>query len=202
MVMTRRHAVWAIALPLAVTSWLGAHRLAYWVAAPGAEEHMVLRAEHGHAWLGYMPAFALWGMTLVIAGLVLCAGEGLRGRRPSRPPVRLFAVLPPVAFVVQEHAERLLGSGSMPLDLVLEPTFLVGLALQLPFALAALLLTRALYALGVGLGRVFATRLPVGRALPYGCPARVKLPASPTLVAPALLALGHGQRAPPASPSS
>jgi hypothetical protein len=197
MVMTRRHAVWALALPFAVASWLGAHCLAYWLVAPRGEQHMGMHAEHGHAWLGYTPALALWGMTLVIAGLVLCAGEGLRGYRPSRPPVRLFAVLPPVAFVVQEHAERLLASGAMPLDLVLEPTFLVGLALQLPFALAALLLTRALYALGVGLGRVFATRLPVGRALRHGRPALVQLPGSPTLVAPAPLALGHGQRAPP-----
>jgi hypothetical protein len=198
-VMTRRKAAWVISLPLAVASWLGAHCFAYWLVSPGAEQHMGMHAEHGHAWLGYTPALAVWGLALVTAGVVLSVGEGVRGRRPSRPPVRLFAVLPPVAFVVQEHAERLLASGSIPLDLVLEPTFLVGLALQLPFALAALLLTRALYALGVGLGRVFAARLPVGCTLRRGRPALVQLPASPTLVPPAPLALGHGQRAPPAS---
>jgi hypothetical protein len=197
--MTRRHAAWTLALPFAVASSLGAHCLAYWLVAPGAERQMGMHAEHGHAWLGYTPALALWGMTLVVVGLVLCAAEGLRGRRAARPPVRLFALLPPVAFAVQEHAERLLGSGSLPPDLVLEPTFLVGLALQLPFALAALLVTRALYEIGVGLGRVLATRLPVGRALRHGRPARVQLPDSPILLAPALLALGHGQRAPPAT---
>jgi hypothetical protein len=188
-----------LALPFAVASWLGAHCLAYWLVAPGAEQHMGMHAEHGHAWLGYTPALALWGLTLVIAGLVLCAGAGLRGLRPARPPVRLFAVLPPLAFTIQEHAERLLASGSLPHYLLLEPTFLVGLALQLPFALAALLVTRALYALGVGLGRVLATRLPVGRALRHGLPALAQLPAPPTLIAPAPLALGHGQRAPPAT---
>jgi hypothetical protein len=187
------------AIPFAVASWLGAHCLAYWLVAPGAEQHMGMHTEHGHAWLGYTPALAIWGMTLVVAGLVLCAGEGLRGRGPARPPVLLFAVLPPVAFTVQEHAERLLASGSIPHDLVLEPTFLVGLALQLPFALGALLVTRALYALGVGLGRMLAARLPAGRTLRHGRPALVHLPASPTLVPRPVLALGHGQRAPPAS---
>ena len=162
---------------------------------------MGLHADHGHAWLGYTPALAVWGITLVLAGVMLCAGEGLRGGRPSRPPVRLFAILPPVAFVIQEHLERFLGSGSVPYDLLVEPTFLVGLALQLPFAVAALLLTRALYALGVGVGRLLASRLTLGRALRHRPPALVQLPASPTLVAPPLLALGHGQRAPPATAS-
>jgi hypothetical protein len=197
--MTRRQAVWAIALPFAVASWLGAHCMAYWLVAPGAEGHMAVHAEHGHAWLGYTPALAVWGMTLVVAGVVLCAGEGLRGGRPSRPPVRLFAILPPVAFVIQEHLERFLGSGSVPYDLLVEPTFLVGLALQLPFAVAALLLTRALYSLGVGFGHLLATRFNLGRAVRHGPPALVQLPTSPTLVAPPLLALGHGQRAPPAT---
>lgn len=197
--MIRRQAVWAVALPFAVASWLGAHCLAYWLVAPGAEGHMAVHAEHGHAWLGYTPALAVWGMTLVVAGVVLCAGEGLRGGRPSCPPVRLFAILPPVAFVIQEHLERFLGSGSIPYDLLVEPTFLVGLALQLPFAVAALLLTRALYSLGVGFGRLLATRFNLGRAVRHGPPALVQLPASPTLVAPPLLALGHGQRAPPAT---
>lgn len=202
MVMTRRQAVWAIALPFAVASWLGAHCLAYWLVAPGAEGHMGLHADHGHAWLGYTPALAVWGLTLVLAGVMLCAGEGMRGGRPSRPPVRLFALLPPVAFAVQEHLERLVGSGSIPYDLVVEPTFLVGLALQLPFAIAALLLTRALYALGFRLGRVLAAKLGFGQALRHGPPALVRLPASATLVTPAVLALGHGQRAPPAAARS
>lgn len=197
--MNRRTAAWVISLPLAVASWLGAHCLAYWLVSPGAERHMGMHAEHGHAWLGYTPALAIWGLALVVAGVVLCVGEGLRGRRPSRPPVRLFALLPPIAFVVQEHVERLLASGSVPHDLIFEPTFLVGLALQLPFAVAALLLTRALYSLGVSFGRLLATRFTLGRAVRHGPPALVQLPASPTLVAPSLLALGHGQRAPPAT---
>jgi hypothetical protein len=197
-VMTRRTAAWVISLPLVVASWLGAHCLAYWLVSPGAEQHMGMHAEHGHAWLGYTPALAVWGLTLVVAGVVLCVGEGLRGRRPSRPPVRLFALLPPVAFVAQEHLERLAGSGSIPHDLVVEPAFLVGLALQLPFAVAALLLTRALYYVAFRLGHELAGRLALGHPLRRPPPALPCRPASVTLVGPSVLALGHGQRAPPA----
>jgi hypothetical protein len=200
--MVRRRVAWVIALPLAVGSWLGAHCLAYLLVSPGAEHQMGLHAEDGHAWLGYTPALAIWGLTLIVAGLVLCVGEGLRGRLPSRPPVRLFAVLPPIGFTVQEHLERLIGSGAVPYDLVVEPTFLVGLALQLPFSLAALLLTRALYALGFGLGRVLARRLALRRALRYAPPSLLRLPAAAVLVRPSVLATGHGPRAPPAAGSS
>jgi hypothetical protein len=69
---------------------------------------MGLHDERGHDYLGYTPALAVWGLTLLVAGLLLCAGEGLQGRRPSRPPVRLFVLLPPLGFAVQEHLERLI----------------------------------------------------------------------------------------------
>ena len=197
--MIRRMAVWVIALPLAAASWLSAHCLAYWLVSPGGGGHMGLHGEHGHAWLGYTPSLAIWGMALVVAGLVLCVGQGLRGRRPSSPPLRLFAVLPAAGFVVQEHLERLIGTGSIPADLVAEPTFLVGLALQLPFALAALLLTRALYAIAFRLGRTIACRFALGCPPRHGPPSLVRLPASVTVVRPPVLALGHGQRAPPAT---
>lgn len=196
----RRITALLVAVPIAFASWLGAHCLAYWLVAPGAEHRMGMHAEHGHAWLGYTPALAIWGLTIVIAGLVLCVGQGLRGHRPARPPVWLFALLPPAGFVVQEHVERFITSGAIPHDLVAEPTFLLGFALQLPFALAALLLTRALYALSFGLGHALAAGAPaIGRPLRYGPSARPLRPVSAMLVSPSVLALGHGQRAPPAT---
>ena len=161
---------------------------------------MGMHSEHGHAWLGYPPALVLWGLAFILAGLVLCVGAGIRGHRPSSPPLRFFAILPSAGFVIQEHVEHLIGSGSIPADLVLEPTFLVGLALQLPFALVALLLTRALYAISFGLGRAMAGTTPaIGRPLRHGPPSRPLRPRSATLVSPSVLALGHGQRAPPAT---
>jgi hypothetical protein len=194
----RHRAAWLIPLPLAVSSWLGAHCMAYWLVCPaGGHHHMGLHAESGHAYLGYTPAIVIWALALVVAGLLLCVGEGLRGRRPSRPPTRLFVILPPVGFVLQEHLERLIGTGGIPHDLMLEPTFAVGLMLQLPFALAALLVAHALHALGFGLGRVLAHRLALRRSVHAVGPALVRLPAPATLVAASVLALGHGPRAPP-----
>jgi hypothetical protein len=197
--MTRRVAAWAIALPLAVASWLGAHCLSYWLVSPRMDGHMGLHADHGHAWFGYGPALAIWGLAVVVAGLALCVGEGMRSGRSSGPPARLFALLPAAGFVVQEHLERLMGTGSIPTDLVVEPAFLLGLALQLPFALLALLLARTLYSIGFGLGRTIASTLAVRRPLPNGPPSLLDLPACPALIRPSVLALGHGQRAPPAA---
>ncbi len=152
----------------------------------------------GHGHLGYAPALVLWGLALVVVGLLVCVGEGLRGRRPSLPPLRLFLLLPPLGFVAQEHLERLLGTGGVPHQLVLEPAFLVGLALQLPCAIAALLLAHALNTLGFWLGRALARSVAFRRVVPVVPPSLLRLPASATLVSRSVLALGHGPRAPPA----
>jgi hypothetical protein len=197
--MTIRSAAWVISLPLAVASWLGAHCVAYALVSSASEHHLGAHAEHGHAWLGYSPAIAIWALALVVAGLLLCVAQGVRAGRPAHPPVRLFALLPPAGFAVQESLERLIATGSIPHDLVLEPTFLVGLALQLPFALAALLLTRALYSLGFGAGRLLAAALALERPAGHAPPSLVRLPAAATLPSLSVLALGHGQRAPPAA---
>lgn len=194
----RTRAAWFIPLPLAISSWLGAHCMAYWLVPPGGQHHhMGLHAESGHAYLGYTPAVVLWALALVVAGLLLCVAAGLRGRRPSHPPTRLFVMLPPVGFVLQEHFERLIGTGALPHDLMLEPTFLVGLALQLPFAFAALLLTHALHALGFGLGRVLARRLALRRPIAEAAPSLVRVRARAMLIPSSVLAPGHGPRAPP-----
>jgi hypothetical protein len=191
--------VWLLSLPLVVASWLGAHCFAYWLVSPGWERHMGLHAEHGHSYLGYTPALVIWGFALVLAGLILCVGEGLRGRRPSQPPLRLFALLPPAGFAVQEHVERLVGTGGVPHDLVTEPTFLVGLAMQLPFALVGLLLAYALCALGFGFGRSAARAIAIHRPVSVTPPRLLGCRATATLIPPSVLAPGHGPRAPPAA---
>ena len=197
--LSHRRAAWLLALPVATASWLGAHCLAYVLVPPGGAEPMHGHVEHGHSYFGSLPVLIAAGVTLLAAGLVLCAGEGLRGSQArSRPPVRLFVLLPPLGFVVQEQVETLIASGSLSYELIAEPTFLVGLALQLPCALGALFLARGLYRLGYGLGRLLAEALPAAAPTALS-PLRLLRHVGPAaLVAASVLAPGHGPRAPPA----
>jgi hypothetical protein len=197
--MRQRRVAWLVALPVATASWLNAHCLAYVLVPPAASEHMHHHAEGGHTYLGSTPVLIAALVTVLAAGLVLCAGEGLRGRTGGLgPPALLFALLPPVGFVSQELVEDLVRSGSLSAGLFTEPTFLAGFTLQLPFAVAALLLCRGLYALGYGLGRLLAARLAVTTRAAGPRPATHRRPVSVALIAPSVLAQGHGSRAPPA----
>jgi hypothetical protein len=197
--MTQRRVAWLVALPVATASWLNAHCLAYVLVPPAASEHMHHHAEGGHTYLGSTPVLIAALVTVLAAGLVLCAGEGLRGRTGGLgPPALLFALLPPLGFVSQELIEDLVRSGSLSAGLFTEPTFLAGFTLQLPFAVAALLLCRGLYALGYGLGCLLAARLAVTMRAAGPTPATHRRPVSVALIAPSVLAQGHGSRAPPA----
>ena len=82
------------------------------------------------------------------------AVAGSLGGMPAWP----FAVLPPLAFALQEHLERLLHAGAVPWTAVLEPTFLPGFLLQLPFALLAFAVARALLGAAVLLARLLRAR--------------------------------------------
>lgn len=196
--LRQRRAAWLVALPVATASWLNAHCLAFVLVPPAGGDGMHHHAEGGHAYFGSTPVLIAALLTVLAAGLVLCVGEGLRGRTGGLgPPALLFGLLPPLGFVVQEHFEHLVRSGSLSATLIAEPTFLAGLALQLPFAVAALLLCRGLYALGYGLGRFLARRLAVVTPLQSRALSVHRCPAPVMLIAPSVLALGHGSRAPP-----
>ena len=187
--MTRARAAWLLSLGLLMGGWAAAHGLAYRIVIPGEEERRHALETAGHGYLDPAPLVSL-SLTLVVLGLGSCL---LRGRDVTPAPW-VFALLPPLAFALQEHLERLLHDGHFPYAAALEPTFGIGLLLQLPFALAALLFARGLLVLTGALVRrlrragvdrrlgVRATRRPVPRT----APARI-----------GLLALGHGQRAPP-----
>jgi hypothetical protein len=197
--MTQRRVAWLVALPVATASWLNAHCLAYVLVPPAASEHMHHHSEGGHTYLGSTPVLIAALVTVLAAGLVLCVGEGLRGRTGGLgAPALLFGLLPPLGFVSQELIEDLVRSGSLSAGLFTEPTFLAGFALQLPFAVGSLLLCRGLYALGYGLGRLLAARLAVTTRAAGPRPATHRRPVSVVLIAPSVLAQGHGSRAPPA----
>jgi hypothetical protein len=69
-----------------------------------------------------------------------------------------FALLAPAAFVVQEHLETLLHTGAAPFGTALQPTFLPGLLLQIPFALAGYAIARALVRLADGVRALIGRR--------------------------------------------
>jgi hypothetical protein len=187
-----------VALPIAGASWLSAHCLAYVLVPPARSGTMHHHMDESHNWFASMPVLVAAGVTVVAAGLVLCVGEGLRGG-PERAPglTPLFALLPPLGFVVQEHLEHLLASGSVPYEVALEPTFLTGLALQLPFALGALLLTGALFSLGYRFGRLLGRVIPAARPADSRPLPVIAVGGHACVVLSSPFAPAHAPRAPP-----
>lgn len=133
----RRLSAVALAIPLMTAGVILAHWIAYLVAVPDAGSRRALLAASGHAYVAWVPM--LLGVTAAVAVLLL-ACLALRGGTSlahARLRPRAFVVLPPVAFAVQEHAERLRVGYDTPWHVWQEPTFLRGLLLQLPFGLLA-----------------------------------------------------------------
>jgi CDP-diglyceride synthetase len=149
-------------------------------------------ARSGHAYLGYVPLALSVSFGVLVAGLALHAAAGFRGetRRPLASP--LIVLLPPIAFIVQEFTERLVHTGHVQWTVVVQPAFLLGLAFQLPFALAALLIAWALDSAARAVGRALGSR-PL-RTFQIFVPEPVRVVAVPRTVG---LARGYGERAPP-----
>jgi hypothetical protein len=84
------------------------------------------------------------------------ATDVVRGRRVRELGPAAFAVLPPLAFALQELLELSLHTGSVAWHAFAEPTFLPGLALQLPFALVAFVAARLLLRVAVRIVRALA----------------------------------------------
>jgi hypothetical protein len=195
--MGGRHAVWLLVLPLAAVGWLSAHSLACALVAPDAHERARMHSEAGHGYLATAaPVVVASAGTLLLVGLALAIGDGLRGRGRSRLPGWPVALVPPLGFAVQEHLERWIAANALPVDAALEPAFLAGIALQLPFALAALLVARAVLVLGHELGRALpAPRSPRASARPIALNPLDRL--EPELVRPPILGTGRSERGPP-----
>jgi len=142
--MSRRNAVWLITLPLAIVGSQVAHAAGYRLATGEGELAHVL-ASSGHGYLAYAPFVLGVCAAFVLVALVRELAGALGGDdRASRPSALLFSILAPAIFVAQEHFERLAHDGVFPTSLLVEKTFLLGLALQVPFALVAYALARFL----------------------------------------------------------
>lgn len=120
--------MWLAVSPLVAAGVLVAHLLAYRLTGTPSGSL--------HGYLDHAPQVLL---VLAVVGLAV-AGLAIRLRTPSAWP---FAAAAPATFVVQEHVERLAHDGVLPW-LLGSPAFMVGLLLQLPFALVVWVLARCL----------------------------------------------------------
>jgi len=171
-----------------------AHALAYRLVYPQASVRWQVLAATGHGYLGWLPlTFAIAG-TVGLTGIARGVVDAAR-RRPPRPvPAWAFGLLPVVAFTLQEFLERWLALGGFPWWMIEQPTFRVGVLLQLPFGLAAFVVARVLLRAveRVGLA-VWALRRRVAAFAesPRWSPLALAAPR------PSALATGHAGRGPP-----
>lgn len=172
---------------------LAAHSLSYRLAEPDQHARALMLETTGHDYVG-LTAF-------VIASAVVAVLASLSISALARRPVATgrfsgtLALLPVAGYTVQEHLERFFSSGSFPVDAALEPTFLVGIVLQVPFALAALWLTRALLTAANAMAAIRPDTPPLVHRGADSYPAPIARNGG--LARAALLAAGLRQRGPP-----
>jgi hypothetical protein len=144
----RRAAAWLLSLPLMLAGTELAHALAYRLVYPNAHVRLSELLSSGHSYMlgagGFVPMLLgiVGALELVAVGWVF-AGS-FRRSLPRAVPAPAFALLPLLSFILQEFLERALAGTGAPWWMVLQPTFRVGLLLQLPFGLLAFLAARLL----------------------------------------------------------
>ena len=154
----RKRALLALSLPLAAAGSLAGHAAGYALVGVSCQDARI------HGYLDYTPQFLAACAALVALALAL----RVTGRLQGRPTAWPSALLPPLAFLVQEVLERVLAG--LPAHAVLEPAVYAGLAVQLPLAFAAYLAARALLrgtdavARALAPTAAFALRPEIGRA--------------------------------------
>jgi hypothetical protein len=116
--------------PVLAAGVLLSHELAYRITGTPTERF--------HAYLGHAPQVLL---LLTFSGIVV----GGLGRSGAAPAAHVFPLVAVATFALQEHLERLVHEGTLPF-LLTSPAFVVGILLQVPFALVAWVVARWLLA--------------------------------------------------------
>ncbi len=161
---SRRAAAWLLSLPLMIAGTQVAHVLAYRWVYPNAHIRLIELLATGHGYMvgthGYLPLVLgiVGAVDLVAAGWVFAGSMRRSLQRPV--PAWAFALMPLLCFTLQEFLERWLSGAPFPWWMVLQPTFRIGLALQLPFALVAFLAARLLLRTAKTAGRRARARAP------------------------------------------
>jgi hypothetical protein len=129
--------VWLVSIAAMFVGTEFAHSVAYRAAHP--EEHVREQAlaASGHGYLDYAPLGGALLVAIVVVALVLRLGAARRGVAGASVSALPFALLVPLPFALQEHLERLAHDDSLSLAAATEPTFALGLAIQVPFAALA-----------------------------------------------------------------
>jgi len=133
-----------MAVPLVLGGTEVAHAFAYRIVYPQAAVRLRVLTDTGHGYLDWIPLLLGVGAAAVLVGLLSSVVDALRRRPPAPVPAWAFALLPVTAFTLQELLERWFAVGGFPWWMVEQPTFRVGLVLQLPFALLAYVVARVL----------------------------------------------------------
>ena len=144
----RTRALLALSVPLAAGGCLLGHAAGYALVG------MSRRDAQLHGYLSFAPQFLAICAALLAAALALRISGRLRGRIAAWP----FALLAPLAFSAQELIERLVAG--LPAHAVLEPAVFVGMAAQVPIALAGFFVARALLRVADAAARAFRTLPP------------------------------------------
>jgi hypothetical protein len=183
--------MWLLTAPILVVGLFAGHELGYRLALPHAEARGEVLEETGHSYFAYVPYLAAALAAVAVLALGLRVRTALGGRDRAAQSWN-FAVLPPLSFVLLEVSERV-RHGDLAFATLLAPEVLFGLALQLPFAVAALLVARALLKLADAVG--VALRRPPERRPRPSVPTRV--PTGAVLPRLRVAALAYGERGPP-----
>jgi hypothetical protein len=170
------------------------HVLAYRWTYPQAHVRVHELLATGHSYMDYAPFVLGFAGAVLLVSLLVAVVDSARGRAVRALPPWAFALLPPLAFTLQEHAERWLHGGVFSWFTALGPTFLPGLLLQLPFGFAAYLVARFLLRAAERLGRALAPSPPPrARLAPSVSAARPE----PALPRRGVLASHQAKRGPP-----
>jgi hypothetical protein len=189
----RRLAAWSVALPLMVAGSQVAHVFAYRLVYPQTQLRLHELLITGHGYMGHVSlVFALCAVIELVALCSAVAGSLRRGAATPLP-AWAFGLIPPLGFAVQEFLERWFYGASFPWWMVLQPTFRVGLLLQLPFGLAAFLVARVLLRVADRVGRALAGR----HKLPQTVGLLPTWSVSPTWLPKLSLVASHAGRSPP-----
>ena len=190
----RRVSAWLLVVPLMLAGTEVAHALAYRLVYPQAEVRFRVLAATGHGYMSWAPVLVGVAGGLVVAGLISGILDTAHRRKPRPVPAWMFGLLPLAGYAIQEFVERWLAVGGLPWWMVEQPTFRIGLALQLPFALVAFLLARVLLRVVERVGLALRAARP--RLALIGGQRSWSLLAVSAVRASAL-ATGHAERGPP-----